>query len=159
MATAYCLFSEPDSLAQTLPVSYVEEGESCTVEVDAGIASGLQQLADAGYRTIFSCSGLQRDHQADLPAERPEIGYVTFLVSAHTAEQLRAIEGAAQQARFETQHRSTAFHELRFSVYSSQLRYGEEQCPARPGRLLYDTDQALDAAWQTFFCALVGPER
>jgi hypothetical protein len=86
----------------------VSDAEGVAEGVDAGIASTLEIIAKAGYKTVASASGLDADYPN--PEQRTNAGgYISFLKTRNTPEQIVNIANAAKSAGLSVEYDETYF--------------------------------------------------
>jgi hypothetical protein len=73
----------------------VSKVEGVSDSIDTGIAYIIDDLHKMGYKTVQCCSGLNIDHPKDV---HPGSGYIAFINSNNTSEQLQNIRNAANAA-------------------------------------------------------------
>lgn len=152
-------------------------------EIDYSIASIVDTINDAGFRSIYSCSGLKKDHpNRDIRADG---GYISFLIRDNDMDAIAWIKNVANRLNLTVEHmtirKSPALmiridkdkegNSLMDRIRIANGSMGEvwedekkrpngaytkdiEAIIERAGGLLYDTDEKIEAVWKKF-CSML----
>ena len=112
-------------------------------KVDQGVARLISTLNKRGYRTAYSCSGLEEDHRDD--TENCTGGYISWIKEWLTPKQITKIKDAAKHAGMDIVDRKKL-----------------NEIDVRPDILVVlreslQTDKAKKQAWRKFQTALQNP--
>ncbi|MDF3001416.1 MAG: hypothetical protein K0Q48_1535 [Bacillota bacterium] len=163
----------------------IVKNTSTAGEVDYSIANLVDGINKAGFKSVYSCSGLKKDHPNR--ETKPGGGYISFLIQDNELDAIAWIKNAAH--RFNLSVEQTTINSKPALVVridkdkegnslTDRIRIanesGEDACmgfKTRPygaftkdlediilrcGGLIYDTDEKIEAVWRKF-CSMLLP--
>jgi hypothetical protein len=155
-------------------------------EIDYSIAGLVDNINKAGFKSIYSCSGLKKDHPNR--EIKPDGGYISFLIQENELDAIAWIKNAAHRFNLTVEHTkiskkpalvvridkdregNSLTDRIRIANGSesencetiSEHAYGAftkdlEDIIERCGGLIYDTDEKIEAVWKKF-CSMLLPD-
>ncbi|QOX62539.1 hypothetical protein FRZ06_03865 [Anoxybacterium hadale] len=154
-------------------------------EIDYSIANLVDGINKAGFKSVYSCSGLKKDHpNCEI---KPGGGYISFLIQDNDLDAITWIKNAAHRFSLSVEHTyinnkpalvvridkdkegNSLTDRIRIANESGDHASGDfknrpygaftkdlEDIIQRCGGLIYDTDEKIEAAWRKF-CSMLLP--
>lgn len=163
----------------------IVKNTSTAGEVDYSIANLVDGINKAGFKSVYSCSGLKKDHpNCEI---KPGRGYISFLIQDNELDAIAWIKNAAHRFNLSVEHTTiknkpalvvridkdkegnSLTDRIRIANGSEEdvcmdiktRPYGAftkdlEDIIRRSGGLIYDTDEKIEAVWRKF-CSMLLP--